>query len=92
MGPLSGPFNRRKAQSLAYRNYQMRPGFRGWILIARAGAFRDQESNIVVLLVSAEPADVIDNGCYGGLGRVPAIPAQSLNQALLAEFLAGLVP
>jgi hypothetical protein len=70
---------------------KMRRGFLRWILIARARAPSNNQRNIVVLLMSVEAAHFIDYGCNGGPRRLFAIPAESFNQALLAEFFAAFV-
>jgi len=57
--------------------------------IASVGkALGDDQGDVVVLLVGAEPADFVNDGGEKIAGRKRAVAAQSFHQALFAELLA----
>jgi len=53
--------------------------------------FGDDESDVVVLLVRAEAANFVDDGCEELLRRETTVPMQGGNEALFAELFASLV-
>jgi hypothetical protein len=54
-------------------------------------AVREDQSDVVVLLVGAEAEDFVDHGGERGLRGERAMAAQRIKQARLAEFLAIVV-
>src|SRR6266446_57640 len=64
---------------------------RGALNPGGASAAGHDEREVVVLLVGAEGADLLHERRDEGLGRAVAVPAEGVDETLLAELLAGVV-
>jgi hypothetical protein len=60
-----------------------------WRLVSIAP--RDHQSDVIMLLVRAEPLHVIENGIEQRLRTLVAMTPQAVNQPLFSEFLAKIV-